>query len=111
MKKVLLLSIMTVLFVFSVAFAAGNVEKGKASFNDPKFAGGTAGKSCNSCHDTKWLEKVAGKTEGFKIMGKSVSTLEEAVNTCVEGPLKGKAIDAKGADMADVVAYIRSFKK
>ncbi len=40
--KVVLLSMLALSLIFSFAFAAGDVAKGKALFNDPKFAGGTA---------------------------------------------------------------------
>jgi len=109
--KITLLSMIALGLVFSFAFAAGNVEKGKALFNDPKFAGGTAGKSCNSCHPNgKGLEKAAEKKE-FNIMGKKQIGLEAAVNFCIENALKGKAIDPKSEQMKDIVAYINSFKK
>jgi cytochrome c len=108
--KITLLSLMAVSLIFSFAFAAGNVEKGKALFNDTKFAGGTAGKSCNSCHpDGKGLEKAADKKE-FNIMGKKQMGLEEAVNFCIENALKGKTIDPKSEQMKDIVAYIKSLK-
>lgn len=96
--------------VFSFAFAAGDVEKGKALFNNPKLGGGTAGKSCNLCHpDGKGLEKAADKKE-WKTPGGTHKTLEEAVNTCVTMALKGKALDPNSADMANIVAYIKSLK-
>ncbi len=87
--------------MFALALAAGNAEKGKALFNDPKFGGGTAGMSCNSCHqDGKGVEKAADRKD-----------LEKQVNACIKNALKGKGIDPKSAEMADVVAYIRSLKK
>lgn len=96
-------------FVVSVAQSA-DVSKGKALFNNPKFAGGTSGKSCNTCHPNgKGLENVAKKKE-ITIMGKKHKTVEEAVNTCIVMALKGKAIDEKSKDMADIVAYIKSLK-
>ena len=108
--KVVLLSMIAVGLIFSFAFAAGNIEKGKALFNDPKFAGGTAGKSCNSCHlDGKGLEKAAEKKE-FGIMGKKQMSLEEAVNFCIVNANKGKVIDTKSDQMKDMVAYIKSLK-
>jgi cytochrome c len=108
--KIALLSVIALGLVFSFAFAAGDVEKGKALFNDPKFAGGTAGKSCNSCHpDGKGLEKSAEKKE-FNIMGKKQIGLEEAVNFCIVNANKGKAIDPKSEQMKDIVAYIKSLK-
>lgn len=104
--KLIVLSMVAVGLLFSFAFA-GDTAKGKALFNDPKFSGTTAGKSCNSCHpDGKGLEKAAEKKD-FGKMGKS---LEEAVNFCVGMMLKGKPIDAKSADMANIVAYIKSVK-
>lgn len=108
--KIALLSMIALGLIFSFAFAAGDVAKGKALFNDPKLGGGTAGKSCNSCHpDRKGLEKAADKKE-FNIMGMKQKGLEGAVNFCIENPLKGRAIDPKGADMANIVAYIKSLK-
>jgi cytochrome c553 len=83
-----------------LAMAAGDAEKGKALFGDPKLGGGTAGISCNSCHpDGKGMEK-AGDMKGF----------EKQVNACIKGALKGKGIDAKSHEMADIIAYIRSLK-
>jgi cytochrome c553 len=96
--------------ILSGVFAADAV-KGKALFNDPKFANGTAGKSCNSCHpDGKGLEK-AGEKKEFKIMGKTQNSLEEAVNFCIENANKGNPIDPRSDKMKDIVAYIKSFAK
>ncbi|MFN3739431.1 MAG: cytochrome c peroxidase [Thermodesulfovibrionales bacterium] len=101
-----LIILVSVLSLIAIAYAAGNVEKGKALFNDPKL--GTSGKSCNSCHpDGKGLEQAGTKKE-FNLMGKSQKSLEEAVNFCIEMALKGKAIDPKGSDMANIVTYIKS---
>ena len=94
----------------TAAVIAGDVVKGKALFNDAKFAGATSGKSCNSCHpDGKGLDKAADKKE-FNIMGKKQNSLEEAVNFCIENSIKGKAIDKASNQMKDIVAYIRSLK-
>jgi cytochrome c553 len=83
-----------------LAWAAGDAEKGKALFGDPKLGGGTAGISCNSCHpDGKGMEK-AGDMKG----------LEKQINACIKGPLKGKGIEAKSPEMADIIAYIKSLK-
>jgi len=98
--KITMLSMIFVNLVFSLAIAAGDGEKGKALFNDPKFGGGTAGVSCNSCHpDGKGLEKAADKKD-----------LEKFVNTCIKNALKGKGIDTKSTEMADIVAYLKSLK-
>jgi len=98
--KITMLSMISVNLIFSLAMAAGDMEKGKALFNDPTFGGGTAGISCNSCHpDGKGLEKAADRKD-----------LEKFVNTCIKNALKGKGIDTKSPEMADIVAYIKSLK-
>jgi cytochrome c553 len=84
----------------TLALAAGDAVKGKALFSDPKFGGGTVGMSCNSCHpDGKGVEKSADRKD-----------LEKQVNACIKNALKGKAIDPKSAEMADIVAYLKSLK-
>lgn len=86
--------------MLTLTMAAGDMGKGKALFSDPNLGGGTAGVSCNSCHpDGKGMEK-AGDMKG----------LEKQVNACIKGALKGKEIDPKSAEMADIVAYIKSLK-
>lgn len=99
--KTAMLTIIAVGLVASFTFAAGDVAKGKVLFNGAKLAGGTAGMSCNSCHpDGKGLEKAADKKD-----------IEKSINLCIEQGLKGKAIDPKSAEMADIVAYIKSLKE
>jgi cytochrome c len=110
--RIVLLSIIALGLLLSGAFAMKHLpeERGKTLFNDTKFGGGTAGKSCNSCHPGgKGLEKSADKKE-FGIMGKKQNSLEEAVNFCIVMALKGKAIDPKSEQMKDIVAYIKSLK-
>jgi cytochrome c len=110
--KIAMLTMVALGLLFSGAFAMKHLpeERGKALFNDTKFGGGTAGKSCNSCHPNgKGLENAADKKE-FNIMGKKQKSLEEAVNFCIEMALKGKAIDPKSDQMKDIVAYIKSLK-
>lgn len=108
--RIALMCMMVFLLLFSVAYAKKHLpeERGKTLFENPKFAGGV--KSCNECHPGgKGLEKAADKKE-FRIMGKTQKSLEEAVNFCIEMGNKGKAIDAKSPEMADIVAYIKSLK-
>jgi len=86
--------------MFALAIAAGNVERGKALFNNPTLGGGTAGVSCNSCHpDGKGLEKAAARKD-----------LEKQVNACIKNALKGKGIDTKSVEMGDLVTYLKSLK-
>ncbi len=99
--KIVLLSIMATGLLFSFAFAAGDVAKGKILFNDTKLGGNTSGKSCSSCHlDGKGLEKAADRKD-----------LEAFVNSCIENAVKGKAIDPKSQEMANLVTYLKSLKK
>jgi cytochrome c553 len=98
--KIGLVSILTVGLCASFAFAAGDATKGKVLFNDTQLGGGTAGMSCNSCHpDGKGLKKVADRKD-----------LSKVVNACIKNALKGKGIDPKSAEMADLIAYIKSLK-
>lgn len=108
--KTLLFSLMVLSLVVSFAFAAGNVEKGKALFNDPKLSGSTNDSSCNTCHpDGKGLEKAGLKSKKeWKTPAGVDKSLEDAINTCITVALKGKALDKKSQDMKDLVAYIKS---
>jgi len=109
MGKKFIFTLLAVSFISTVY--AADIEKGKALFNDPKFAGGTSGKSCNTCHPNgKGLEN-AGTKKKFGIMGQKQNSLEEAVNFCIVNANKGKAIDVKSEDMKNIVAYIKSLGK
>jgi cytochrome c len=109
MVKIMMICLLIVGLASAVAFAGASEDKGKALFNDAKFAGGS--KACNSCHaDGKGIENAADKKE-FKIMGKTQKSLEEAINACIVNANKGKAIDAKSEQMKDMVAYVKSLKK
>jgi len=37
--------------------------------------------------------------------------LEKQVNLCIKNALKGKGIDPKSAEMADIIAYLKSLKR
>jgi cytochrome c553 len=98
--RIALFVMVSISLMFTLAIAAGNAEKGKTLFNDPKLGGGTVGMSCNSCHqDGKGVEKAADRKD-----------LEKQVNACIKNALKGKGIDPKSAEMADIVAYLKSLK-
>jgi cytochrome c len=104
--KIALLSLISISLVISFAFAAGNVEKGKALFNDPKAFGGQ--KACNSCHpDGKGLEGTAKNNKWMTPAGPT-STLTETINHCIVNANKGKALDPKSQEMQDLIAYIKS---
>ncbi len=104
------LSLLAVALIFTLAFA-GDATKGKALFNDPALAGGTAGKSCGTCHPNgKGLMNIADKKE-FSFAGKKFKTIEEAINACIEKANKGKALDPQSDQMKDLVAYLKSLKQ
>jgi len=106
--KILLLPLIALSLIASFAFAAGDVEKGKALFNDPKL--GTNGSTCGTCHPGgKGLEKsgAADKKE-WTTPGGVEKSLEDAINMCITMALKGKALDKNSQEMQDLVAYIKS---
>jgi cytochrome c len=109
--KIILFALISCGLIFSFAFAAGNVEKGKALFNDPKAFGAKAGKSCGTCHPNgQGLEKAATMKELTNPAGKWTS-LEDAINVCIVLANKGTSIDPKSDQMKDLVAYIKSLGK
>jgi len=97
-KLVVLVVLVLVLgsgFVFAASHEA-TIDKGKALFNDPKL--GTVGKSCNTCHkDGKGMEKAAAKKD-----------LEDTVNACITGALKGKELDVKSVEMQSLLLFMKS---
>lgn len=111
--RILLLSAVTVALILSFAYAAGNVEKGKALFNDPKAFNAPGETSCSSCHpDGKGLEKAGA--EGKKTWtnpGGTWLALEDANNVCIMLANKGKTINPVADDMKDLVAFIKSLDK
>lgn len=107
--KVSAVSIATAGLLISTAFAS-DTSKGKALFKDPKLGGARAGSSCDTCHSGgSGLETAGGKKE-FKVMGKTVRCLEDTVNSCIEGRMKGKALGPRSENMAHIAAYIKSLK-
>ncbi len=104
-----LLVLSAMVLIFSIAFAGNSVAKGRALFNDPKFAGGV--RPCSQCHPGgSGLENATEKKE-FHIGGATQKSLEEAVNACIVGASLGKAIDIKSEQMKNIVSYIKSLKK
>ena len=111
MVKTVLLAATILAFAVTAALAAGSVSKGKALFNDPKFAGATSGDSCDSCHPGGTGLEQAGDKKEFHIADKVQKSLEEAVNACIVHAVNGKAIDPESEAMQDIVAYIKSLKR
>lgn len=88
--------------------SAGNISNGQFLFNSPTFAGGSSRRSCNSCHPNGNGLKEVGIKKEFKIMGKTLQSLEDAVNFCIEMALKGKRLEKNSTEMKDIVAFIKS---
>ncbi len=96
MSRIAVFSAVVLCLLVSGAFAAGDPAKGKALFNDPKFAGGS--KACSECHPGgKGAEKAAAKND-----------IERIVNGCITHSIKGKALDVKSVEMRSIVLYIKS---
>jgi cytochrome c len=106
--KIAMFSLIALSLIVSFAFAAGDVEKGKALFNDPKL--GTNGQTCGTCHPNgKGLEKSgAMDKKEWTTPGGAAKSLEDAINLCITMALKGKALDKNSPEMQDLVAYIKS---
>ncbi len=111
--RIVLLFVLAVGLIVPPAFAAGNVEKGKAMFNDPKAFGAPGPTSCSTCHPNgKGLEKAGGKgRKDWKNPAGVFLSLEDTINVCIVMANKGKAVDPKGTEMMDIVAYIKSLAK
>jgi len=110
MANRIILTVVLLVLALSFSFAFANqqtaVERGKALFNDPSFAGGI--KSCNECHPNGNGLKEAGNKTKFNIMGEEQNSLEEAINVCIVNANKGNAIEVDSSEMQDMVSYIKS---
>jgi cytochrome c len=106
-KLVFFVSAITLL---SISLAFAGVLEGKKLFEDPKFAGSTNEKSCNSCHPGGSGLQKAGEKTSFTIMGKQKDSLEDTVNLCIQMALKGKPISKDSQKMKDIVSYVKSLK-
>ncbi len=109
MKKVkIMVTALVIAGGFSLAHAA-DVEKGKALFESPTLGGGTTGKTCKSCHaGGKKLGADLFDRKKLTFMGMDRVNVAEIVNTCIEKPLGGSAIDPDGEEMQDLLAYMKS---
>ncbi|MBI5102961.1 MAG: hypothetical protein HZB33_14180 [Nitrospirae bacterium] len=102
---------LAVFFVISLADAAGNVERGKALFNDPKLSGSKTGFSCGYCHrNGRGLEEAIDKKE-WKLMGKKYYKIEDAINIFIEKAMHGRPLAPNSQEMLDLIAYISSLHR
>lgn len=106
--NILLMSIivLTLMIIGSYAVDHTAVDRGKALFNDPKFAGGE--EPCSSCHPLGGGLRRSANKKSFVIFDDRLNSLEEAVNYCIVNANGGKAIDPNSGQMKDMVEYIKS---
>ena len=108
---VFLLAWVAVFAGVSFSQATGDVDNGKRLFESPTLGGGTSGKTCATCHPGG--RRLSGRLFGNaddseEVKAQKRSRLAGMVNTCIERPLAGKAIDPSGSEMADIIAYMKS---
>jgi cytochrome c peroxidase len=106
--KIVLFSVIISSLACALAFAGGDVERGKKLFNDPKISGATSGKSCDTCHPGGSGLEQAGMKKEFHLGGGKQGNLEEAINLCILKALNGNALDPQSQEMQDLTAYIKS---
>ncbi len=94
--------------------AAGEFEdaaaRGQKLFADASL--GTNGKSCNSCHTNLGQGDIpfTGRAPFPKVfaMAKKMRTLDQTVQGCLMGAMKGNALAWDDAKLTDLVTYIDS---
>lgn len=94
--------------------AAGDFEEAVASgrklFADASL--GTNGKSCDSCHTNLGKGDIpfTGRAPFPKVfsMAKRVRTLDQTVQGCLMGAMKGNPLAWDDAKLTDLVSYINS---
>lgn len=95
------------------------IARGKAIFNDPKL--GKSGSSCNSCHPNGGttggqlmgmaipsLKGSAATFPKYKANAKSVITLQQMNNICIQTIMKGTPLKLDSADSVALSAYVTS---
>jgi len=80
-----------------VQAADGDAQAGKKLFNAPQLGGSENSRSCASCHKDGDLSRAGSRAD-----------LKSVINTCIERPLRGKALADDSQAMKDLVAYIKS---
>ncbi len=104
MKKttvVLVLAAGLVLWGYSAQAESPSVKLGEKLFNNQGLGASKNETSCSSCHPGgKGMEKAGVKPQ-----------LTTMINRCIQGPLKGEAIDEKSVAMESLQMYIKSLAK
>ena len=109
----MVLSGTAIMLLSTLAFADGDVKRGKALFNDPNLSGSSFGVSCNTCHPRgKGLEESgADKKKKWNSCSGEQKRLEDAINTCILTANKGRRLETESQEMKDLIAYIKSLTK
>jgi len=109
-KKTIFLLVCIALFCGISSALAADAERGKRLFEDPNLGGGTTGNSCATCHENgEGIGKDIFERSKYSIMGVEEPSVAAIVNYCIENPMGGRAIDPKGKDMEDLLAYMMTF--
>lgn len=103
--RLIVLMLLVILSATGIAYS-GDVEKGKALFNDSKL--GTNGKSCNTCHTGG--KDIDGSKKTFNILDEQLNSPGDAVNFCIENAMDGNPLDSNSEDMKNIVSYIKTLK-
>ena len=114
---VALLALLVAPAVWSASAVAGPVEdaaaRGEKLFSDAGL--GTNGKSCNSCHTElgKGDNKLTGRSTFPKVfsMAKKVRTLDQTVQLCITGAMKGPALAWDDDKLADLASYVNALNQ
>jgi cytochrome c553 len=98
-----------------------SAERGKALFNDPSI--GTTGQSCSNCHidggtktekvgkmEMKAFNRERDKFPKYSMSVGRVVTLDQIINWCVIGPMKGTAFAWDDQRLTDLVSYVSTVK-
>ena len=110
--SIALLALLAAPALWSNPAFAGPAEDAAAS-GEKLFADaglGTNGKSCNSCHTElgKGDKKFSGRSPFPKVFAraKKVRTLDQMVQMCLTGAMKGPALAWDDDKLADLVFYV-----
>jgi mono/diheme cytochrome c family protein len=86
------------------------VARGEKLFADAGL--GTNDKSCNSCHTElgKGDNKLTGRSPFPKVfsMAKKVRTLDQTIQLCITGAMKGPALAWDDDKLADLASYVNA---
>ena len=112
--SIALLALLAAPTLWSDPAVAGPVEDaaagGEKLFADASL--GTNGKSCNSCHTElgKGNNKLTGRSPFPKVfsMAKKVRTLDQTIQLCITGAMKGPALAWDDDKLADLASYVNA---